>query len=213
MHKHITKYIFISFIYPVNVLAVWGISEKHYSHPTLDRLYLEINNRYINLSTKEVAQRAMRDATSVARHFEQEFLTDADATDNESISDERKNRQLMKLLRIVYSQAEVSDFKVVITEFKEDIAIDLDNKEKALTDELNGYSIPKIVAGVALGAGLVAVGARINRKVKPGIGIMGCGGIVVGGGYLYSLSGRAELLKIHRAQVQEMKKCWEDKYN
>jgi len=208
--KYFSIYIFIVVFYCTNVIAAWGNYERRYSHPTLDRLYADINNRYINLSTKEVAQRAMRDETSVARHFEQEFLTDT--VENEPISDERKNREIMRLLRIVQNQSGTSGFKVAIAEFKEDVAIDLDNKEKALTNELNGYSIPKIVAGCVLVTGLgVVVGGSIQSSGRDQkiLGGVGSGIAVIAGGYLYSLSGRAELLKTHIVQVQAMKKGWE----
>ncbi len=210
------KIIVLSMIANYSFVSGWGNNNPPYNNAVLNSAYQSIQQKAINVSTSEVASRAGTE-TDIAGCFKEEILTDA--AEDAPISEKRKMKKSMALIRAAYQARKVSGLTLEVSDFYETVALDFDNKERSLEAEKAGLWGSKLGWGLftVVGVGGLALTAKIvrDRGDKTAAQIIGGGSVLavtVGGGKLISTIGKEEKLKTHIAQAQTMKNAWENSF-
>lgn len=191
-----------------SVSSVLGLAD--YNNAALNSMYTAIHTELLDVSTNEVVRRAGT-PEDVANNFKEKFLKDP--VGDAPISQKRKTQRIMKEIRKAEKTNQASGFVLGSQVFREDIAIECQEKEESLEDEIEGLwkwragGWTAVVAGGLLVAVVSQSGQCKNEKVI--FGGIGSALALGGGAGLYYLRDRETKLKTHITQVNVAKNGWE----
>lgn len=171
---------------------------------------------HINVSPDEIASNEGGEK-DVAVAFRENFLTDP--VDNEAPGRRRKIKRIMAQVRVDSRSGQISDKKYDLIELREDVALKLDDKEKALEAELNGLSGARVGWTILTATGVLTtmggVALLLNKDTRPigaGVAIGGAAATVGGGAKLCKTMGREKVLRVAIKQTNTMKNDWEESF-
>ena len=205
------KMMFLFLVFNSGITSAWGDKNPQYNNATLAAVHQTIMQKYINLSTREVAQRG----SEVSKSFEREFLTNPDKFT--PISEEREMQTSMELIRQALQENQsVSGFTLEINHLYQRIALEFDKKEKSLKAQEEALWKSKLgwgtVGMIGIGGLGVAVSSRPKSSRQMVAGGVGITGTLVGSVMFISTIGHAARLEAHRKEVQNMKNRWEESF-
>lgn len=205
------RYVIIAVIVSCSVGSMFGYGKStDYNNAALNSMYEAIHTELLDVSTNEVVRRAGT-SEDVAENFKEKFLKDP--VGNTPISQKRKTQRIMKEIRKAEKTAQASGFVLGSQVFREDIAIECQEKEESLEVEIDGLwkcragGWTAVVAGGLLVLAVSQSKQGANEKVI--FGAIGSAAMLGGGAGLYYLSGREAKLRTHITQINVAKNGWE----
>jgi hypothetical protein len=204
----IQQCVMVAVIVSCNVSSIFGYGKStDYNNAALNSMYEAIHTELLDVSTNEVARRAGT-SDDVAENFKEKFLKDP--VGDAQISQKRKTQRIMKEIRKAEKTAQASGFVLGSQVFREDIAIECQEKEESLEGEIDGLWRKKVGATAMIVGGVMLVGIATQCK-RDGVVFAGIGSTAVlggGAGWAY-LWNRETKLRTHITQVQTAKNGWE----
>ena len=191
----------------------WARANPQYKYATLNSMHSAIRTKVLDVSTADVVRRKGTEI-DVIESFKREFLTVPTA--NERVSEERKTKRLMDVIQKAANRQDSSGFTAEAQTFREDIALEFQDKEEGLQREIDGLWGKQVAARLITVGGVVllciAGGLLQKQENKPLV--LACGGsgaLFTAGGaaYSYSLYGTKENLEIHMGQMHDAQQGWE----
>ena len=176
-----------------------------YDISPINRLNNIIQQQYINCATAEVVAQ-MGTKQDVAQTFEKEFIKEDD-------EQRGTNQACMRVVRKMIQKEDGSFEEINAVEFYHNVSEDFQIKKEELQREHDNYWRKKLAFQGLAGISAVAIAIGIaNKKSSIGCYLLGSGVVsgAASGIGLYSIHGKQDLLKKHIAQVDTMKKTWDN---